>query len=78
MQHVWNQSQKTELIRISCYQGKLTIDRNGTADGRGMYICKKDDCLKKAKKRRVLNRNFGNVVSQEEIDRVYEELENER
>ena len=29
-----------ELIRIACYEGKITVDFDGNAKGRGVYVCK--------------------------------------
>lgn len=68
---------KSELIRIACYEGKLTVDRTGRSKGRGMYLCNHSECFEKAKKRRVIQRNFESDISQDEIERVFEELTNE-
>ena len=40
---------KKELLRIvrSSPQGVIAFDRVGKAPGRGAYVCKKAECLKK-------------------------------
>ena len=69
---------KEELIRIACYEEKLTIDSDGRAKGRGVYLCKGNpECMEKARKKRALQRNFEGKPSQSEIDRVFAELEKE-
>ena len=65
---------KTELIRIACYEGNLAVDRTGRAKGRGMYLCSSMECFEKAKKRKVIQRNFQRDIPQSEIDRILEEL----
>lgn len=50
---------KNELLRIvKSPNGKIYIDNGGKADGRGMYICRDENCLKNAEKRRVAERAF--------------------
>lgn len=67
---------KQELLRIACYEGVLTVDLTGRAKGRGVYLCRSSrDCLEKARKKKALQRNFTENLTQSEIDRVFEELE---
>ena len=41
---------KKELVRIlRTPEGEIVIDEGGKKSGRGAYICKKAECLKKAK-----------------------------
>lgn len=68
---------KTELIRIACYEGELTVDRTGRAKGRGLYLCNNSECFEKAKKRRAIQRNFEADIPQSEIEKVFRELANE-
>lgn len=43
---------KKELIRlIKKLDGSIVYDKKGNIPGRGFYICKDIDCIKKAKKR---------------------------
>ena len=42
---------KMELIRVvRSPEGVFSLDMTGRAAGRGAYLCKKPDCLQKAKK----------------------------
>lgn len=51
------QKEKGELIRIvKSKDGKLEIDLSGKKNGRGAYICKKEECLNKVKKSKRLER----------------------
>ena len=62
---------KRELIRIvKNKEGEIFIDLSGKANGRGAYICKSTECLRKAVKTKALNRAFKIEVS----DEVYEKL----
>lgn len=65
---------KQELIRIAFYEEKLTVDLCGRAKGRGMYLCRNEECRAKAKKKNALQRNFEANIPRDEIDRVFEEL----
>lgn len=69
---------KKELIRIAYYEGTLTVDRTGRAKGRGMYLCNNAECFEKAKKRRAIQRNFEQNIPQEDIEKIFEELADER
>ena len=68
---------KKELLRIAFYEGVLTLDTTGKAKGRGVYLCRNKDCMEKAKKRRAIQRSFDAAVPQDEIERIWGELENE-
>ena len=51
--------EKTELIRVvKDDQGKVKIDESGRMNGRGAYLCKDPECLKKARKSRALERSL--------------------
>lgn len=51
------QKEKKDLIRIvKSKDGKIEIDLTGKKNGRGAYICKKEDCLNKIKKTKRLER----------------------
>ena len=44
---------KGELVRVlRTPEGEITLDLTGKKSGRGAYICKKQACLKKARKSR--------------------------
>ena len=64
---------KPQVVRIVCNaDGNISIDETGKAHGRGAYICKNADCLKKAQKSKGLERSFKRAVPQE----IYDTLTN--
>jgi predicted RNA-binding protein YlxR (DUF448 family) len=51
---------KSSLIRVlRAPDGQIFIDKTGKASGRGAYICKSTECLKKAIKSSRIERSFG-------------------
>ena len=62
---------KKDLIRVvKNKDGKICIDLTGKKDGRGIYICKSEECLNKAIKNKRISRTF-----EMEIDEnIYESL----
>ncbi|WP_297133572.1 RNase P modulator RnpM [Terrisporobacter sp.] len=67
---------KKELIRIvKNKEGEIFIDLTGKANGRGAYICKDSECLKKAIKSKALNRAFKMEVPNEVYEKLLSELE---
>ena len=59
------------MVRIVRTQDiQIIIDEPGKKNGRGAYICKNAECMKKALKSRGLDRSFKIPVSKE----VYENL----
>ena len=70
------QRQQKELIRIvKNKEGEIFIDLTGKANGRGAYICKDSECLKKAIKSKALNRAFKMEVPNEVYEKLLSELE---
>ena len=67
---------KKELIRIvKNKEGQIFLDPIGKANGRGAYICKDAECLKKAIKSKALNRAFKIEVPNEVYENLLEELQ---
>ncbi len=63
---------KRELVRVvKTPEGEIKLDLTGKLNGRGAYLCKSVECLKKAEKSGALQRAFSNSVSKE----IYESLE---
>ncbi len=63
---------KKELVRIvKAPDGELSTDLTGKKNGRGAYICKNAECLKKARKAKRFERIFECSIP----DSVYEEAE---
>ena len=66
--------QKSVLIRVvKTPEGEIKLDMTGRLNGRGAYICKSPECLKKAQKSGALSRAFGCEVP----DGVFSEIEGE-
>ena len=47
-----------ELIRFVCSDGVSELDIDKKKFGRGAYICRSEECIKKAAKKNVLSRHF--------------------
>ena len=57
---------KKNLVRIVKEKnGNVFVDINQKANGRGMYLCKKEDCINKAIKSKVISRAFNCEVDNE-------------
>ena len=66
---------KTELLRVvRSPEGVVSLDFVGRANGRGAYICKSRECLKKARKSRRLESALECSISDEIYARMEEEL----
>ena len=65
---------KKEMLRIlKTTEDEVVLDTTGKLNGRGAYLCKNVECLKKAIKHKGIERSF-----KMEIDKaVYERLEKE-
>ena len=62
---------KKELLRIvKSKEGDISVDLTGKKNGRGAYICKDEECLKKLQKSKRLDRVFEMVVPEE----IYENI----
>ena len=65
---------KGALIRIvKTPEGEIRLDRTGKLNGRGAYVCKSAECLKKVQKSGALSRAFETQVP----DEVFVQLEKE-
>ena len=63
---------KRELVRIvKTPEGEIVLDTTGKKSGRGAYVCRDPQCLKKARKSRALDRMLEVSIP----DEVYEALE---
>lgn len=65
---------KKELIRIAGYEDNVTLDLTGKAKGRGVYLCPDTKCLEQARKKKALGRNLKMNITQEQLDKLFEEL----
>lgn len=67
--------EKHQLIRVAGYEGVMTVDPEGRANGRGAYLCKDNpDCWEKAYKRRALERSLQMTIKAENKDQVFDQL----
>ena len=67
---------KKELVRVvKSPQGQLDLDLRGKAPGRGAYVCRDPECLRRAVKSKALERAFDTAIPQEIYDRLVAELE---
>ena len=63
--------EKRSMIRVlKTVDQKIELDSTGKKNGRGAYLCKNPECLRKAKKNRGLERSLKTVIP----DDVYEQL----
>lgn len=68
-------SPQSELIRFVCDKSadEVMLDMDKKRFGRGAYICKSIDCIKKAEKKRGIERHFKRAVPKE-LYKTAEEL----
>ena len=63
---------KKALVRIvKTPEGEICVDATGKKSGRGAYVCRNPECLRKARKSRALERAFETAIPAE----VYDALE---
>lgn len=66
---------KGELLRVvRTPEGDVRLDFGGKMNGRGAYICRDVECLKKARKSRRIDRNLTCEIPEEVYDRMEKEL----
>lgn len=73
-----NSYPQRELIRIAYYDDQLRVDENGRSKGRGVYLCKKKECLAKSLKggfARAYKKNFDREVLEKLLDEVREKYQ---
>ncbi len=68
---------KRQMIRVvRDPEGNYSLDDTGRKNGRGAYLCRKEDCLKAACKKKGLERSFKTVIPEEVYQRLQEEFQN--
>ena len=68
---------KLELIRIlRTPEGDIVLDAGAKASGRGAYICRNPECLKRARRARRLESSLECIIPDEVYDRLEEALSN--
>ncbi len=67
--------EKKDLIRIiKDADDQILLDATGKANGRGAYICKSAECLKKAAKNKGLERSLKSQIPGDVLERIEKEL----
>lgn len=70
---------KRTLVRVvKSPEGEISLDLTGKKSGRGAYVCKNTDCLKKARKKKAFERAFDVKIDDEVYDKMEEEINNEQ
>ena len=65
---------KADLVRVvRSPDGEISLDRTGKKSGRGAYLCRSAECLKRARKSNRLSQNLACEIPAS----VYEKLEAE-
>ena len=65
---------KRDMIRVlKTVDDEFVLDTTGKKNGRGAYLCISEECLKKARKSKGIERSFKMSIPEE----VYEALEKE-
>ena len=67
---------KNQLVRIAGYEGTISIDPTGKAKGRGIYLCRNQDCFRLAQKKKAMGRGLRMEVSSQQAEQLFQELEN--
>lgn len=68
---------KRTLVRVvKSPEGDVMLDLTGKKSGRGAYVCKNPECLKKARKKRAFERAFSMQIGEEVYNLMEEEMQN--
>jgi len=68
--------EKRELIRVvRGPEGDVSLDPTGKKSGRGAYVCRNAECLKRAIRQRQLERQLEVVLTEEVSEYLKRELE---
>lgn len=67
---------KKELVRVvRSAEGEISVDLTGKKAGRGAYICKKVECMRKARKAKRFERSFKCQIPETVYERLEEEIQ---
>ena len=65
---------KRTLVRVvKSPEGEISLDLTGKKSGRGAYVCKNVECLRKARKKKAFEHAFQTTID----DSIYDEMEKE-
>ena len=66
---------KRDMIRVvRGTDGNVSLDFSGKLNGRGAYVCPDEECLKKARKSKALDRSLEVPIPEEVYDRLEKEM----
>ena len=65
---------KEELFRITLCGGRIALDSSFKAQGRGMYICRTEECVLKAKKKSAAERTFKRAADKDFYESLLEKI----
>lgn len=66
---------KNLLLRVAfTSEGEAVVDKTGKATGRGVYVCRSEECVAAALKRKVFSRHLRREMTPENYERLKEEL----
>ncbi|MBR3149130.1 MAG: YlxR family protein [Eubacterium sp.] len=69
---------KRTLVRVvKSPEGEISLDLTGKKSGRGAYVCRNADCLRKARKKKAFERAFDVQIDDSVYDKMEEEINNE-
>ena len=67
---------KSEFVRVvRSPEGEISLDLTGKKNGRGAYLCRSADCLKKARKTRRISRSLKCEIPEEIYSKMEEEIQ---
>ena len=67
---------KNQLLRVvRSPEGEISLDAGGKKSGRGAYICRSADCLKRAVKSNALARALETEIPPEVLESLLKEME---
>ena len=67
---------KRTLLRVvKSPEGDISLDATGKKNGRGAYLCRSTDCLKKARKSRALERALETAIPDAVYDAMTAQME---
>ncbi|MBQ4094772.1 MAG: YlxR family protein [Oscillospiraceae bacterium] len=67
---------KAELVRVvRSPEGEVSLDLTGRKNGRGAYICRSAECLRKARRQRALERALEQPISDELFEQMLAQIE---
>lgn len=70
------QKPKRELVRVvRSPEGALSVDTRGKKPGRGAYVCRDPECLKKAIRSKALSRALDTPVPEELFETLRAQME---